>query len=108
MEKEEIIRHLDAIDTKCAALLQLSGIILTLGALPALGGTTSGFRLVLSIMIALIFLVNCLISLSVLWYVPQPDELLFSKRNRSYRLCVCLTAAGLILIGILFLASLPG
>lgn len=106
MEKNEIIRHLDAIDNKCAALLQLSGIVLTVGALPALGAEVSGYRLVLSAVIAIVFLLNCLASLSVLWYAPEPDEVLFKKRNDVYRFCVCLTATGLILIGILFFATL--
>jgi hypothetical protein len=102
MDPETLRRHLDALDTKCAALLQLSGIVLTLGALPAVTGRIEGGRLLLSAIISAVFLVNCLISLTILWYVPEPDERLYELRSAAYKVSVILTGFGLLLIGVLF------
>lgn len=106
MKHEELLTHLNALDAKCAALLQLSGIVLTLGTIPAIAGSLSGYRLVLSGMITLVFMVNCLISLSVLWYVPDPDEALFRRRCRVYKVLVLLSGIGLVLISVLLSISL--
>ena len=102
LSHQELYDHLNVVDTKCAALLQLSGIILMIGTVSLASGVLStALRGLLGFIFAT-FLVISFLSLSVVWLYWSKSEASLVKflkyRTRVYNLCVLLTAVGLVSI----------
>jgi len=105
---EELYERLNILDTKCSALLQLSAIVLTIGTIPVTSGQIAGFSLILSLVIASIFLISSLLSLSVIWIKWEASMKTLVWRTYAYKISHTLTAIGLAVIAVLIFALLLG
>ncbi|HET54677.1 MAG TPA: hypothetical protein ENN33_05605 [Ignavibacteria bacterium] len=110
LKHEELYYHLNVVDTKCATLLQLSGIVLMIGTVSLASDIISNNLLWLLSTIFTIFLVISFLSLSVVWlhWSKSNTELIkiLKYRTRVYNICVILTAIGLISIAVYVFCTL--
>jgi hypothetical protein len=104
--ERDLNQSLGILDQKCSALLQLSSVVLALNIIPAVSGKLDQVESLLSGAIAIIFLINSLLSLFVLWINWQPSEQTLVFRTYMYQVCVGLTAIGLAAMAGLMLISL--
>lgn len=100
LRQEEKYRRLTILDGKCAALLQLSALILAIGAVVVPGVHVTGFLYLVTIAIGIIFLIISLLSLSVIWVNWEPSVRLLERRTTAYKACVVMTGVGLVLIAV--------
>jgi len=104
LSHQELYHHLNVVDTKCATLLQLSGIVLMIGTVSLASGVLSTTLRGLLGFIFATFLAISFLSLSVVWlhWSKSATTLVrFLKyRTRVYNLCVALTGVGLVSIAI--------
>lgn len=103
LSKEELYGHLNVVDIKCSALLQLSGIILTVGAGFLIAGGTQRANPTLLASLA-VFLIVAFLALSIIrlrWSESTKylSHMLWSRTTR-YNICVYLTYLGLGLIAL--------
>lgn len=106
-DQKELYERLSILDSKCSGLLQLSSVILALNVIPAVGGKLTGFSQVLSILVAILFLVTSLLSLYVLQIEWQPTSKTLQRRTMAYRISLVLTVIGLFCVAALIIFGEP-
>jgi clan AA aspartic protease len=106
-DQKELYERLNILDSKCSGLLQLSSVILALNVIPAVGGKLTGFSQVLSILVAVLFLVTSLLSLYVLQIEWQPTSKTLQRRTMAYRISLVLTVIGLFCVAALIIFGEP-
>ncbi len=109
MQKSELYERLSILDNKCAALLDLSSLVLAISVISASLSKDAGLPPELSIgegVIAVLFLTTSLLSLVVIWVKWDPTETTLKYRTIMYKTAVILTGIGLIFMAILVFITL--
>jgi hypothetical protein len=96
MEREEFLRRLTVLDTKCTALLTLSGVVLALNMLAVTLGKMDTMKKIFSIFISLLFLISSFLALSVIWIDWKATDVTLKNRTKAYKLAVIIEAIGLV------------
>lgn len=108
MDRNELFRRLTILDSKCASLLQLSAVVLALNMITVSVGTLDGLRQIVSVVIALIFLLTCFLSIFVIWVNWEASEGTLKRRTLAYRVAVVIATIGLICMVVMTILSLAG
>jgi hypothetical protein len=96
---------LNAIDTKCGGLLQLSSVLLVfIGLDPTRAFLSEESMLQRAVIVAL--LLSCMLTLYVLWFKEAPDEALLARRIRLFNLATGIASAACAVVATVTVISL--